>query len=156
MVDIIEASAIVAAAGVLVGVVYYILDMRNQNRLRQMDLVMRLYSVFAKEEFQKEMYTLMTDTDIKDHNAFRKKYGVNVAPTGLFFHEVGILLSRKLADIDLISDLFGPLAINYWEKSLPRLEDARRQLNAPEFGGGAEYLYSELKKREQQASKKEK
>ena len=157
MVDIVEVSAVVATAGVLVGVVYYILDMRNQTRLRQMDLVMRLYSVFATEEFQKEMFTMMTDTDIKDHNAFRKKYGVNVAPTGLFFHEVGILLSRKLADIDLISDLFGQLAIGYWEKTLPRVEDARRQLNAPGFGGGFEYLYDELKKREQQlASKREK
>jgi hypothetical protein len=43
MVDVTEISAIVAAAGVLVGVVYYILDMRNQAKIRQTDLVMRLY-----------------------------------------------------------------------------------------------------------------
>ena len=53
VVDITEISAMVAAAGVLVGVVWYILDMRNQTRLRQTDLVMRLYAVFATEEFQK-------------------------------------------------------------------------------------------------------
>jgi len=152
MVDITEISAMVAATGVLVGVVWYILDMRNQTRLRQTDLVMRLYAVFATEEFQKEMFTLMTDPEIKDYNTFRKKYAVNMAPTGLFFHEVGVLLSKKLADISLISNLFGPVAIRYWEKSVPMIEDARKQLNAPGFGGGFEYLYNELKKRQQPAS----
>jgi hypothetical protein len=47
MVDITEISAIVAAAGVLVGVVYYILDMKNQSRLRQTDLVLRLFPILA-------------------------------------------------------------------------------------------------------------
>jgi len=95
MLDIPSISAIVAAAGVIVGVLYYILDMRNQTRLRQTDLVMRLYSVFATEEFQKEMFTLMTDMEIKDYDTFRKKYTVNMPPTGLFFHEVGVLLRRN-------------------------------------------------------------
>ena len=149
MVDITEISAMVAAAGVLVGVVYYILDMRNQTRLRQTDLVMRLYAVFATGEFQKEMYTFMTDTEIKDYSTFKKKYTVNLSPTGLFFEEVGVLLSRKLADIGLISNLFGPVAMVYWEKSKPIVEDARKQLNAPGFGGGFEYLYNEMKKRQQ-------
>jgi len=154
MVDITEISAMVAAAGVLVGVVWYILDMRNQTRLRQTDMVMRLYEVFATMEFQKEMFTLMTDIEIKDYNTFRKKYAVNMPPTGLFFHEVGVLLSKKLADIGLISNLFGPVAIRYWEKSKPMVEDARKQLNAPGFGGGFEYLYNELNKRQQQPASK--
>ena len=153
MVDITEISAIVAAAGILVGVAYYILDMRNQTKVRQTDLVVNLYSVFATEEFQKEMFTLMTDTEIKDYNTFRKKYAVNAPPTGLFFEEVGVLLSRKLADIGLISNLFGPLAMGLWEKSKPITEDARKQLNSPGFGSGFEYLYNELKKRKQLGAK---
>ena len=153
MVDITEISAIVAAAGILVGVAYYILDMRNQTKVRQTDLIVNLYSVFATEEFQKEMFTLMTDTEIKDYNTFRKKYAVNVPPTGLFFEEVGVLLGRKLADIGLISNLFGPLAMGLWEKTKPIVEDARRQLNSPGFGSGFEYLYNELKKRKQRGAK---
>jgi len=41
MVDITEISAMVAAAGVLVGVAYYIQDMRSQSRIRQTDLTLR-------------------------------------------------------------------------------------------------------------------
>ena len=43
MVDITDISAVVAAAGVLIGVAYYILDMRNQIRIRKTDLLIRLY-----------------------------------------------------------------------------------------------------------------
>jgi len=35
MVDITEISAVVAAAGVLVGVVYYLLDVHNQSIIRK-------------------------------------------------------------------------------------------------------------------------
>ena len=90
----------------------------------------------------------------KSDQTFRKRYAVNMSPTGLFFHEVGILLSRKLTDIGLISNLFGPVVMGYWEKLKPMVEDARKQLNSPGFGGGVEYLYIELKKREQKLQSK--
>jgi len=153
MLDIASISGIVAAVGVMVGVVFTVMELRNLVKQRQTDIIVNLYSVFATEEFQKEMFTLMTDTEVKDYNTFRKKYAVNVPPTGLFFEEVGVLLSRNLADIGLISNLFGPLAIGLWEKSKPITEDARKQLNSPGFGSGFEYLYKELQKRQQLASK---
>jgi hypothetical protein len=51
MVDITEISAMVAAAGVLVGVVYYILDMRNQHKIRKTDLVIRISSFGTRRDF---------------------------------------------------------------------------------------------------------
>ena len=152
--DIPSITGIVAAMGVIVGVVLTVQELRHLVRQRQTDLIVNLYSVFATEEFQKEMFTLMTDTEIKDYNTFRKKYAVNAPPTGLFFEEVGVLLSRKLADIGLISNLFGPLAMGLWEKSKLIAEDARKQLNSPGFGSGFEYLYNEMKKRKQQRASK--
>ena len=52
MVDITEISAIVAAAGVLAGVVYYVLQMRNQTRIRKTDLIVRInpwFNISPKE-----------------------------------------------------------------------------------------------------------
>jgi hypothetical protein len=60
MVNITEVSAMVAAAGVLVGVVYYILYMRNQAKTRQTDMVMRLYSTRGSKEFQESLKNVMT------------------------------------------------------------------------------------------------
>jgi xanthosine utilization system XapX-like protein len=43
MVDITEISAVVAAAGVLVGVVYYMLDLRHQARISARAFLLSLY-----------------------------------------------------------------------------------------------------------------
>jgi hypothetical protein len=51
MVEILDVSAVVAAAGVLIGIIYYVLDIRNQTRIRQTDFVIRLYSVVSSKEF---------------------------------------------------------------------------------------------------------
>jgi len=44
MVEITEISVVVAATGVLVGFVYYLLQMRYQNNVKRADLLIRLYS----------------------------------------------------------------------------------------------------------------
>jgi hypothetical protein len=56
MLDIPSISAIVAAAGVLVGVVIAVIELRNLVKQRQSDLVMRLYSDWGSEEIQKSSW----------------------------------------------------------------------------------------------------
>jgi len=51
MVDVTEISAVVAAASVLIGVFYYALQMRHQEKMRKTDLVVRLYSTWVSKEF---------------------------------------------------------------------------------------------------------
>jgi hypothetical protein len=75
VVDITEISAMVAAAGVLVGVAYYILDMRNQTKIRHTDLAMRLSSWWTSEETAKQ-WLRATDLEFKDFQDFTKKYGM--------------------------------------------------------------------------------
>jgi hypothetical protein len=53
MLDIPSISAIVAGVGVLVGVAFTYLEVRNLVRTRQTDLVLRLYSAFGSEELQR-------------------------------------------------------------------------------------------------------
>ena len=150
MVDITEISAMVAAAGVLVGVVYYILDMRNQARTRQTDLVMRLYSTYGSKDLQ-EAWATVRELEFKDYDDFIKKYGWSAAMSEvcLFFEGVGVLLHKKLVDISMLDDLFtGPIKMT-WEKMKPMIEGHRRQKKYPQFYEWLEYLYNEMKKREQ-------
>jgi len=148
MVDITEISAVVAAAGVLIGVVYYVLDLRRQSIMRQTELTTRLFSVFATEEFQKEWFTFMEE-ETNDYKVLRKKYGLEIPPTALFFNEIGILLGKKLIDVDLVYSLFGSVILRYWERARPLLESGRKMLNQPTWGWGLEYLANIIKKREQ-------
>ena len=68
---------------------------------------------------------------------------------GLFLEGVGVLLHRKLIDISLVDDLLsGPIKM-VWEKMKPIIEDARKQLKQPQYAEWVEYLYNEMKKRQQ-------
>jgi len=155
VVDITEISAMVAAAGVLVGVVYYILDMRSQTRIRQTDLLMRLYSTFMSRETSESLLTIM-GLEYGDYNDFIEKYGMPSPEKPVwtsymmvtnFFNEVGMLLHRKLISIETVDELFGFRVAQFWEKLKPLIEGMRKQLN-PHVARWFEYLYNELKKRE--------
>ena len=153
MVGITEISAIVAAAGVLVGVVYYVLDMRNQNKVRQMDMIMRLYSYYCSEEYSKASGRYMA-TEFKDFEDFQQKYGVvgeHPVTTALyivltFFEGVGVLLKRKLTNIELLHELFAVKM--HWKKIEPIIEDVRKHFEEPRLFESFEYLYNETEKYE--------
>jgi hypothetical protein len=75
MLDIPSISAIVAAAGVLVGVVYYIMDMRHQTKIRKTDLLTRLYtSTFTSNEFMDAFWKVMS-LQVKDYQDYVRQYG---------------------------------------------------------------------------------
>jgi len=149
VVDITEISAMVAAAGVLVGVVYYILDMRNQSRMRQTDLVMRLYSQFSSLEFQK-IWGELQKREAQNYSDYDRKYGLaDATAVGLFFEGIGILLKRKLIDIELVDDMFTSPVKLTWEKMKNITLESRKVRNQPEIFEWFEYLYNEMKKREQ-------
>ena len=159
MIDITEISAIVAATGVMIGVVYYILDIRYQARTRQTDLVMRLYATFSSNEFQdawaKVRKRAKEFESIDDIFDFEEKVGGlrEVNQVCLFFEGVGILLKRKIVNDTMIEDLFGGAIARTWENVKTGIIKARQQLNDPTIYYYFEYLFNEMKKREQKSVK---
>jgi hypothetical protein len=155
MVDITEISAMVVAAGVLVGVAYYILDMRNQSKLRQTDILSRIYSKLTDRDLL-EAWQRFSDFDAKDPVALREKHdsvGFFTVDNQMVLKacdEVGVLLMKKLIDIDLVGLLLRDQIYFAWAKAKPFIEDARETYKMPNLDVGLEYLYNELKKREQQ------
>jgi hypothetical protein len=157
VVDITEISAMVAAAGVLIGVVYYILDMRNQTKMRHTDLAMRISSWWTTEETFRQWLRTM-DLEFKDFEDFTKKYGnvlsekpeqIAVIITMDHFDAVGYLLHRKMIDYGLVRLM--PVVAT-WEKVKPLVEGLRRQQSGQyrrPYMIWFEYLNNEVKKREQ-------
>jgi hypothetical protein len=153
MFDVTEISAMVAAAGVLVGVVYYILDMRHQSKVRQTDLVMRLYSTFGSKEFQ-NAWTRIESTEFKNYDEYVKKYGSgDYVQCATFFEGIGVLLQKKLIDIKLVDALFVvPLKYMY-ERMKPIIDGNREQFHNQRVFEYFEYLYNEMKKKNRSFSK---
>ncbi len=152
MVDVLLLQTVsigIASAGVFLAAMYYIFQIRHQTRMRQTDLVMRLYSEFSSLGFQK-MWQEVMKREAKDYNVYSHEYGTpEFLSVGIFFEGIGILLRRKLIDIELVDDMFtSPIKLT-WEKVKDVTLEARRVRNQPEVFEWFEYLYNEVKKREQ-------
>jgi len=157
MVDIQTVSIAVASASVTLAAIYYIFQIRYQTRIRQTDLVVRLYSAFMSKEFLDASAKLLA-LEFKDYEDYVNKYGpmLSVGKNGLsindtpelrgllvvdnFFQEVGILLNRGFIDAGLVRDVFTYRIELLWKKAEPIMQGLRKESNQPEMGKWFEYL----------------
>jgi len=155
MVDIVQTISIaMASAGVVAGIVYYAFQVRHQTKIRQADLIMRLHSQVCGKEFV-EAYQKFSNLKFNDYNDFVEKYGslyaegpeqTAVLMCAMFMEGIGVLLHRKLVDVEVIQELF-PVESG-WRKLEPILVGTRKQLGRPGMYEWFEYLYNEVKNRE--------
>jgi len=149
MVDIQTVSVVIASAGVFAAAIYYILQIRHQTQMRQTDLIMRLYSHYGSEEFQKALDKIRR-REAKGFHDYEEKYGLAEWSTvGTFFEGIGILLRRKLIDIGLVDDLFTAPTKLAWNAMKDGIIEVRKEYGMPTIFEWFEYLANELKKREQ-------
>ncbi len=156
MLDIPSIAGIVAAIGVIIGVIFTIEELRALVKTRQTDLVVRLYSTFGSKEFQKAAWTVST-LEFKDYNDFVEKYGpeTNIEAwstwnsLAAFFEGVGVLAKRKLIAMNLVDDMMSSGIVLLWEQMGPIVEEMRKQYERPQIWEWFEYLYNEMQKREQ-------
>ena len=164
MLGITEISAIVVALGVVVGVVYYVLDIRHQRSMReteietrQANLFMQIYDHYYDEDFLSKLNEIVYRWDWKGFDDFWHKYGPSTNAeafarwdsVGSYFKGIGVLLKKNLIDLDLVDELMGTSIRKYWEKSSSFVKEARVR-DWPHSLEGVEYLYNELQKKGQQ------
>jgi hypothetical protein len=158
MVDIYEISAVVAAAGVVIGVIYYALEIRRQDKVKHLDLFMSLYSIWGSEEMLDAHRRFMA-LKFKDYESFIRDYGPvpsitqthkDIDRIGWFFNIMGFFVKEKIVNIKMVDELVGYWAIKNWETIKPLVYGWRKEYGIPESYKWFEYLYNELKKRERQ------
>jgi hypothetical protein len=69
---------------------------------------------------------------------------------GTFFEGIGVLLYRRLIDISLVDDLFTAPVKMAWDAMKDNITELRKEYGQPTAFEWFEYLYNEMKKREQQ------
>jgi hypothetical protein len=159
--DVSTVSAIVAAAGVIIGVFLTVQELRHLRKQRETDLLVRLAPwLNISSDKLLQAYVKVLNLDFKDYDDFVKKYGQPLAErpeqmaimtVGNYFEAVGNLLNRKLLDLDLVWDYWGETFITLWQgKFKVYVEGVRKEFRQPEFADAGEYLYNEMKKKEQQ------
>jgi hypothetical protein len=110
---------------------------------------MRLYSTFGSKEFQ-DAWTRIESTEFKNYDEYVKKYGSgDYVQCATFFEGIGVLLQKKLIDINLVDALFSEPLKHMYERMKPIIEGNREQFHSQRVFENFEYLYNEMKKREQ-------
>jgi len=108
-----------------------------------------------------EAYQKISNLKFNDYNDFVEKYGslyaegpeqTAIMMCAMFMEGIGVLLHRKLVDIEAIRELF-PIESG-WRKLEPVLIGTRKQYSTPGTYEWFEYLYNEMKKREQKLQSK--
>lgn len=152
MVDITEISAIVAAAGVLVGVIYYVLDMRHNMKVREMEICRLVVTDYISEQAIERWATMM-NMEWKDDKDFMEKYGQSKPEMfgkwiSWFFawEMMGILLKSKVVRAEEMHDLGGYSSIFAWEKFKDIIQGIRDTRRGQDFLSNAEFFAQEMLK----------
>jgi len=143
---------IVTIVGVIAGLTYYILSVRNQNRTRQAQLFMQIYEKWYDPVFSKNSNELNA-LEWEDYDDWKSKYGpiVNVEAYSKwlsytrFFQGVGVLLKNGLIDVSLVREMMPTTVLLYYNKYEPILQGQRKENQASiKVWEPVEYLYTEL------------
>jgi hypothetical protein len=162
MIELSVIRDLVAIFGVIAGFTYYVMTVRNSQRMqkmqletRQAQLFMQIFNRFQEVEFRNNINEIIT-REWEDYDDHVKKYGRYTNPTAqavsastaLFFEGLGVLLKRGLLDIDIVGELMSTPVRIYWEKVSPVIMGMRDRMKREAVMESAEYLYEEMMKRD--------
>ena len=124
-------------------------QLRDQNRLRQISMVMNLFSTFGQESFLHH-YRRVTTWQYAKYQDFQKEATeddyVSLMVVSSFFENMGLLYKRRLAPLDLIDDLLSAPIIQSWHKAGPILVGMRAE-SGPQWAEWYELLYNAMAER---------
>jgi hypothetical protein len=117
--------------------------------MKQTDLLLRLYTFSTNREWL-EAWQRINQTEMTDWASYSKKYGTvgfNIMLNS--YNALGLLLQKGLIDTRLVDEVLPGQVPIIWEITKPLIESVRKQSDNPRLGFAFEYLYNEMKKREQ-------
>jgi hypothetical protein len=141
----------------IVGVTIALFQLRSQNRLRQMDTVMRLFSSFGQESFLHH-YGRVMNWKYDTYESFKKNAteddNISLMVVSVFFENMGLLYKRGLAPLDLLDDLLSGPIISAWQKVRPLWAGRRVEYGQPQWSEWFELLSDAMVERLARLEKK--
>lgn len=145
---------IVAIFGVIAGLTYYVMTVRNQSKARQIQLISQLSS-YTSEEFQKREGHLFT-LEWEDYDEFEKKYGSgdNMESAAQRYavwsdyNKTGLILKTGLIDVETFLGFTGGQIglVWQWHKFESVIKEQRRRYKMPDLFVWWEYAAAEIRR----------
>jgi len=148
---------VIRTAGIIVGIIYYLAILRNQQKARMIDMVSRRATQALSYEYQKmvrqiiPMYSGWSTPD-----EYYQQYNYEDTPeleiarviTMNTLNLWGFLYREGMIGVNFIDRLYSPWhIINTWETFKPLMLDERETMGNPEAFKDFEYLYNAMKKK---------
>jgi len=150
--EIQTAYYMVAATGVLIAAVYYVMNMRATLETRRIGLMDSIIARSINEESMKNYFELLR-YEWSDYEDFERKYGSenNVEAAAKrytvwnTYDALGMMLRKGMVKAEEIFDVGSPIVF-IWAKYKPIIEENRRRYNGQSYLKDFEYLYEEMMK----------
>jgi hypothetical protein len=149
----------------IVGIVYYLTIMRNQQKTRELtlksqeqtletrqtQLFMQIYQQINTEEWWTKWAELI-NLDVPDYETFLVEFDHSINPSSFgkrghvwyTYNVIGHLLQDGKMEVVNAWRLVGIMAVLQWEKWRDIILELRVKQSLPYYFSGFEYLYSEL------------
>ena len=137
--------------GILVGIFYYLMTLRNQNKTRRGQLLMQTYGRIDQPDRIKALTSMMLKWDFDNAKQFVEKlqndpdFMYEFGNIVLFMEGLGSIVRLNYIDIDGGAALFGGGITEYWRTIKPWKEEIT-QVMYPSWYLETELLYNELQK----------
>ena len=155
--DIASIVAIIAAFGVMIGLVLTILQLRQLITQRKMQMMMGIVPMFkmGNKELM-DSVSLVVTTEYKNYDDFVIKYGDPFSASGPvprafqnvsgFWEGLGLLYRKRVVDRTLVREFYAFAVPFEWEKMKPIILGMRDKYHAPGLYDEFEYLAGEMRK----------
>ena len=147
-----QGARIIPVLALAASITYYALTIRNQNKTRQAQLCLNIFTRMNAEWL--EAYHIVTSADFTNYQEYIDKYSYEANPeykrtentVSTFFEGLGSIVREGLLDIRFIAVMMGGTTRMYWEKMAPVVKEGRVVLGYPRWLSETEFLYDELMK----------
>ena len=138
-------------AGLLVGIFYYIMTLRNQNKIRETQWIWQLLNRKTDKEVMSGFLKMITSS-WKDHDDFLQKYDSTVnhehatirQSSWYFFDIMGIMAKQGKINLEMIYPFYNMHVLLLWFKYETEIKIMREGVMDKDYMEGLEYLADEM------------
>ena len=147
MVTIGEWTAIVSSLASLAAVAFVAFELRDMSKHNDLEISMKLFEWAETDRLRRAFRYIESKFEFKDLKTHRAEtddnFEVSEYPYQVeaFFEEVGFLVNKKLANLDVIVDRLGSHIIANWKKLEPWIVAVRNERQDRTFGEHFEILH---------------
>ena len=160
VIDVPAVSVVIASLSVVGSAVYFLIETRHQRRVRQTESIIALspwFDLDAKDI--QEAISKVCSMKYTSYEDYLSKYDGKPEQTsfkllGNYFEGIGLLVRKKLVEVDIVFDFWGDIAESVWDRNQEIIQGIRKDSGTPYSFLNWELLVKDIKEKKLALNKK--